>query len=89
MTRRLKMKSEVWENLKKTLKALKEPKNVLILGSFGTGKSSFINTVITTLTGKSDYYVDIGCGIKHNTTRFQRYVITTKRRILLFVCRMR
>lgn len=72
MTRRLKMKSEVWETLKKTVKALKEPKNILLLGSFGTGKSSFINTVITTLTGKNDYYVDIGCGSKHNTTRFQR-----------------
>lgn len=68
----MKIKSEGWDTLRKTLKALKKPKNILLLGSLGTGKSSFINTAITTLTGKNDYYVDVGCGSKHNTTIFKR-----------------
>lgn len=68
----LKKKDEAWELLKSNLRDLEEPKNVLLVGSFGAGKSSFINTVITALTGKYDYYADIGCGSKHSTTRYKR-----------------
>nr|XP_034330446.1 uncharacterized protein LOC105339805 isoform X3 [Crassostrea gigas] len=60
-------KDEVWENLKANLEALEKPKNLLLLGSLGTGKSSFINTVITALTGKYKYHADVGRGSKHNT----------------------
>lgn len=60
-------KDEVWENLKANLEALEKPKNLLLSGSLGTGKSSFINTVITALTGKYKYHADVGRGSKHNT----------------------
>eukprot|EP00105_Crassostrea_gigas_P023817 XP_011443834.1 PREDICTED: uncharacterized protein LOC105339805 [Crassostrea gigas] len=62
-------KDEIWENLKANLEALEKPRNLLLLGSLGTGKSSFINTVITALTGKYKYYADVGRGSSHNTMR--------------------
>ncbi|XP_062606882.1 uncharacterized protein LOC134268643 [Saccostrea cucullata] len=71
-TRRLNEKEKIFERLKKNLRALKEPKNVLLVGSLGVGKSSFINSTITALTGKYDYYADIGGGDKHITTTFHR-----------------
>lgn len=43
------------------------------MGSFGAGKSSFINTAITALTGENKFYADVGSGNKHNTTRIHRY----------------
>lgn len=43
------------------------------MGSFGAGKSSFINTAITALTGEYKFYADVGSGSKHNTTRIHRY----------------
>lgn len=62
----------VWIELKANLKEIEKPRNVLLLGDYGTGKSSFINTVITALTGKYNYYADIGYGNMHNTTRFHK-----------------
>lgn len=75
MNTELNTKDEIWKNLKANLKALDKPKNLLLMGSLGTGKSSFINTVITALTGKYKYYTDVGRGSKHNTTRLRMYVI--------------
>lgn len=65
-------KEGAWRSLKENLKALYKPRNILILGSYGAGKSSFINTVITALTGEYRLYADIGCGSRHNTTRLHR-----------------
>lgn len=67
---------EVLNELKVNVKKLEKPRNVLLLGSLGTGKSSFINTVITALTGRYKPYADIGCGSKHNSTRLHKYGIT-------------
>lgn len=78
------MEDEAWELLKSNLRDLEEPKNVLLVGSFGAGKSSFINTVITALTGKYDYYADVGSGSRHNTTRIKRYQSSTVFKIILF-----
>lgn len=72
ITKTMNMKDEVWKELKENVKALKEPKNILLLGCLGTGKSSFINTMITALTGKYDLYADVGAGTKHTTTRLHR-----------------
>ncbi|XP_034330390.2 uncharacterized protein [Magallana gigas] len=63
---------DVLNELKANVKKLEKPRNVLLLGSLGTGKSSFINTVITALTGRYKPYADIGCGSKHNTTRLHK-----------------
>lgn len=63
---------EVLNELKVNVKKLEKPRNVLLLGSLGTGKSSFINTVITVLTGRYKPYADIGCGSKHNSTRLHK-----------------
>lgn len=65
-------KEGAWRSLKENLKALYKPRNILILGSYGAGKSSFINTVITAVTGEYRLYADIGCGSRHNTTRLHR-----------------
>lgn len=70
----MKQKEKLWELLRKNAKALKEPKNVILLGDLGVGKSSFINTAIATLTGKHDYYAFTGSGSKHITTTFHRFV---------------
>lgn len=78
ITKTMNMKDEVWKELKETVKALKEPKNILLLGCLGTGKSSFINTMITALTGKYDLYADVGAGTKHTTTRLHRFVQKTR-----------
>lgn len=43
------------------------------MGIFGAGKSSFINTAITAVTGEYKFYADVGSGSKHNTTRIHRY----------------
>lgn len=72
ITRELKMEDEVWKELRENLTALKKPKNILLLGCLGTGKSSFINTIITALTGKYKFYADVGAGTKHATTRLHR-----------------
>ncbi|XP_062618322.1 uncharacterized protein LOC134279928 [Saccostrea cucullata] len=69
-TRRLNEKEKILERLKKNLRALKESKNVLLVGSLGVGKSSLINSTITALTGKYDFYADIGGGDKHVTPHF-------------------
>lgn len=63
---------DVLNELKANVKKLEKPRNVLLLGSLGTGKSSFINTVITALTGRYKPYAPIGCGSKHNTTRLHK-----------------
>lgn len=76
MNTELNTKDEIWKNLKANLTALNKPKNLLLMGSLGTGKSSFINTVITALTGKYKYYADVGRGSKHNTTRL--HIISCK-----------
>lgn len=65
-------KEKAWEELKKNVRALKKPRNILLVGSFGAGKSSFINTAITALTGEYNFYTDVGSGSKHNTTRVLR-----------------
>lgn len=78
------MEDEAWELLKSNLRDLEEPKNVLLVGSFGAGKSSFINTVITALTGMYDYYADVGSGSRHSTTRIKRYQSSTVFKITLF-----
>ena len=67
-------KRKVWGKLKRNLYALKGSRNVLILGDLGSGKSSFINTVITVLTGKYHSYVNVGNASCHITTCLQRYV---------------
>lgn len=66
-------KQKAWEELKKNVRALQKPRNILLVGSFGAGKSSFINTAITALTGEFDFYADVGSGSKPNTTRVHRY----------------
>ncbi|XP_052707240.1 uncharacterized protein LOC128182565 isoform X1 [Crassostrea angulata] len=58
---------DVLNELKANVKKLEN-----LLGILGTGKSSFINTVITALTGRYKPYADIGCGSKHNTTRLHK-----------------
>lgn len=68
----MEIKDEVWKELRENLTALKKPKNILLLGCLGTGKSSFINTIITALTGKYKFYADVGAGTKHATTRLHR-----------------
>ena len=67
-------KRKVWKELKRKLNGLKGPRNVLVLGDLGSGKSSFINTVITVLTGKYHSYVNVGNASCHITTCLQRYV---------------
>lgn len=67
-----KRRKEVWNELKTNLKEIEKPRNVILLGSFGTGKSSFVNTAITVLTGKYKFYADIGCGSKHNSTSLHK-----------------
>ena len=70
-------KKELMEKLKETLKDLKKPKNILIVGNIGAGKSSFINSVIMALTGKYDYYADVGGGDRHRTTSISRFACHT------------
>lgn len=65
-------RKEVWSELKTNLKEIEKPRNVLLLGSFGTGKSSFVNTAIAALTGRYKSYADIGCGSKHNSTSLHK-----------------
>lgn len=65
-------RNEVWNELKANLNEIKKPKNVHLLGEYGTGKSSFINTVIIALTGRYRYYADIGSGNLHCTTRLHK-----------------
>ena len=79
----LERKEEVMEKLKETLKGLKKPKNILIVGDIGAGKSSFINTVIMALTGKYDYYADVGGGDRHRTTSISRFACHTNIRIIM------
>ena len=69
----LERKEEVMEKLKETLKGLKKPKNILLVGDIGAGKSSFINSVIMALTGIYDYYADVGGGDRHRTTSISRF----------------
>lgn len=64
--------NEVWSELKANLQEIEKPRNVLLLGCLGTGKSSFINTVLTALTGKHRCFANIGCGNKHKSTRLQK-----------------
>lgn len=73
-------KEKAWEELKKNVRALQKPRNILLVGSFGAGKSSFINTAITALTGEYKFYADVGSGSKHNTTRVHRYATKEMRR---------
>lgn len=68
----LERRKRVWREMKANLNKIEKPKNVLLLGDYGTGESSFINTVITALTGKYNYYADIGYGSKHKTTRLHK-----------------
>ena len=75
MAEQMSKKKEVWKNLKRNLKALKGPRNILILGDLGSGKSSFINTVIKVLTGRYHSYVNVGNASCHITTCLQRYVM--------------
>lgn len=77
-TRELEMKDEVWKELRENVADRQKPKNILLLGCLGTGKSSFINTMITALTGKYKFYADVGAGTKHTTTRLHRYALYTK-----------
>lgn len=67
-------REKAWEEFKRNVRALQKPRNILLVGSFGAGKSSFINTAITALTGEYKFYADVGSGSKHNTTRIHRYV---------------
>lgn len=55
-------RKEAWNKLKVNVKEIEKPRNVLLLGCYGTGKSSFINTVIAALTGRYTFYADVGCG---------------------------
>lgn len=65
-------RKEVWNELRAHLKKIEKPRNILLLGSYGTGKSSFINTVTTALTGRYQFYADIGCGDKHSSTTLHK-----------------
>lgn len=65
-------REKAWEEFKRNVRALQKPRNILLVGSFGAGKSSFINTAITALTGEYKFYADVGSGSKHNTTRIHR-----------------
>lgn len=65
-------RNEVWRELKANLQEIEKPRNVLLIGGLGTGKSSFINTVLTALTGKHRYCANIGSGNRHNSTRLQK-----------------
>jgi DNA replication protein DnaC len=74
-------KEELWKQLKENVKALKQPKNIILLGPKGVGKSSFINSAIATLTGKYNYYAIPGSGSNDITTCFHKYahlVLSTK-----------
>ena len=76
-------KKEVMEKLKETLTGLKKPKNILLVGDIGAGKSSFINSVIMALTGKYDYYADVGGGDRHKTTNINRFACHTNIRNIM------
>ena len=76
-------KKQLMEKLKETLKDLKKPKNILIVGDIGAGKSSFINSVIMALTGKYDYYADVGGGDRHKTTSIKWFVCHTNIRNIM------
>lgn len=65
-------REKAWEEFKRNVRALQKPRNILLVGSFGAGKSSFINTAITAVTGEYKIYADVGSGSKHNTTRIHR-----------------
>lgn len=70
--KKVERRNEVLSELKANLQEIEKPRNVLLLGGLGTGKSSFINTVLTALTGKHRYCANIGSGNRHNSTRLQR-----------------
>lgn len=67
-----KRRKEAWNKLKDNVKEIEKPRNVLLLGCYGTGKSSFINTVIAALTGRYKFYADVCCGNKLGSTRFHK-----------------
>ena len=78
-----KKKEEVMQKLKEILKGLKKPKNILILGDIGAGKSSFVNSIIMALTGEYDYYAEVGGGDRHNTTTINRFACHTNIRNIM------
>lgn len=65
-------RKEAWNKLKANLKKIEKPRNVLLLGSYGTGKSSFINTAIAALTGRYKFYADVDYGNKLSSTRLHK-----------------
>lgn len=65
-------RKEAWNKLKVNVKEIEKPRNVLLLGCYGTGKSSFINTVIAALTGRYKFYADVGCGNELCSTRLHK-----------------
>lgn len=67
-----KKRKEAWKKLKVNVKEIEKPRNVLLLGCYGTGKSSFINTVIAALTGRYTFYADVCCGNKLGSTRLHK-----------------
>lgn len=67
-----KKRKEAWKKLKVNVKEIEKPRNVLLLGCYGTGKSSFINTVIAALTGRYKFYADVGCGNELCSTRLHK-----------------
>jgi putative ribosome biogenesis GTPase RsgA len=58
------LKTTVLRELKQTCsrKNLQKPKSVLLVGPAGVGKSSFINSSITAMTGRYSPYAKSGCG---------------------------
>lgn len=65
-------RKEAWNKLKANVKEIERPRNVLLLGCYGTGKSSFINTVIAALTGRYKFYADVDCGNRLGSTRLHK-----------------
>ena len=45
-------KDEIWKEFRKIIKRAEKPKNILVIGEQGVGKSSFINSNMTCITGK-------------------------------------
>lgn len=65
-------RKEAWNKLKANVKEIERPRNVLLLGCYGTGKSSFINTAIAALTGRYKFYADVDCGNRLGSTRLHK-----------------
>ncbi|XP_061170776.1 uncharacterized protein LOC133180247 [Saccostrea echinata] len=66
-------REELMHEIKEKLRTIKEPRNVLILGQLGVGKSSFVNTITSVLNGKYEYIAQTGSGSRHVSTTYRRF----------------